>query len=471
MGIDRTGSGSWIDEETDDAGFGDSRLGARLRKLMGSLDSAMGQPIPLACEDWANTKAAYRFLSNASVSEEPILAGHFDATVRRAAMTEGHLLVLQDKTELVYQRAASENIGYTKHVNSGRDKEGRWCQHKLCGVLMHASLAITLEGLPLGLTAARFWTRAQFKGLLALKRKVNQTRVPIETKESMRWLENMRTSTALLGNAGRLVHIGDRENDIYEFFCATQELGTHFVVRSRVNRLAGDGKHTVATEMAEVAVAGHHRVEIADGSWAKLALKYKRITVLPPIGKAKRYPPLSLTVIHATEVNPPEGRKPIDWKLLTDLPVASPQDVIEKMTWYSMRWKIELFFKVLKSGCNAEKLKLRTAERLVNLIAIFCILSWRIFWMTMLNRTLPNESPGVAVTTEEIQLIDCIAVHAGRTPVRRQSLSTYLVEIARLGGYLARSHDPPPGNMIMWRGWSRLMDIQLGAALAADTCG
>ncbi len=193
--------------------------------------------------------------------------------------------------------------------------------------------------------------------------------------------------------------------------------------------------------------------------------------MLPPIGKAKRYPPLSLTVIHATEVDPPEGRKPIDWKLLTDLPVASPQDVIEKMIWYSMRWKIELFFKVLKSGCDAEKLKLRTAERLVNLIAIFCILSWRIFWMTMLNRTLPNESPAVALTTEEIQLIDRIAVHAGRTPVRRQSLSTYLVEIARLGGYLARSHDPPPGNMIMWRGWSRLMDIQLGAALAADTCG
>ena len=86
-------------------------------------------------------------------------------------------------------------------MNSGRDKEGRWRQHKLCGVLMHASLAITLEGLPLGLTAARFWTRPQFKGLLALKRKVNQTRVPIETKESMRWLENMRASTSLLGNA------------------------------------------------------------------------------------------------------------------------------------------------------------------------------------------------------------------------------------------------------------------------------
>jgi hypothetical protein len=464
---------SWIDEELAGSRFRDARLGQRLRTLMLQLAGAVGAPIPLACQDWANTKAAYRFLSNDLVSEEPILAGHFEATAQRAAATEGLLLVLQDTTEFVYQRAAPETIGYTKHVNSGRDKEGRWRQHKLCGVLMHASLAVTLEGLPLGLTAARFWTRAQFKGLLALKRKINQTRVPIETKESMRWLENMRASTALLENAERLVHIGDRENDIYEFFCATQELGTHFVVRTCVDRLAGDGKHTVATEMAEVEVAGHHRFEIADGSWATLALKYKRVDVLPPIGKARHYPPLSLTVIHATEVDPPEGRKPIDWKLLTDLPVDSPDQTIEKMTWYSMRWKIEVFFKILKSGCNAEKLRLRTAERLVNLIAMFCILGWRIFWMTMLNRAVPKENPEFVLTAGEIGLIDHIAARAGRTLATPRSLSGYLTEIARLGGYLARNHDPPPGNMIMWRGWSRLMDIQLGAELAAvpPRCG
>lgn len=376
-------------------------------------------------------------------------------------------MVLQDTTEFVYQRSAPDSIGYTKHVNSGRDKEGRWRQHKLCGVMMHASLAVTLEGLPLGLTAARFWSRAQFKGLLALKRKVNQTRVPIETKESIRWLENMRGSTALLGgDAARIVHVGDRENDIYEFYCATQELGTHFIVRTCVDRLAENGKHKVSAEMADITVAGHHQFEIADGSWVKLALKYKRVSVLPPIGKARRYPPLSLTVIHATEVDPPEGRKPIVWKLLTDLSVETPDQAIEKMAWYSMRWKIELFFKILKSGFNAEKLKLRAAERLVNLIAIFCILGWRIFWLTMLNRTRPNESPSCALTASEIAMIDRIAAHAGRTPPRPQSLSTYLIEIARLGGYLARKRDHPPGNMIMWRGWSRLMDIQLGAALA-----
>jgi hypothetical protein len=458
---------SWIDGEIDVTRFGDIRLGDRLRKLMRCLNAATGQPLPLACEDWANTKAAYRFLSNNSVSEEHILAGHFQATARRAANCEGTLLVLQDTTEFVYQRSAPDSIGYTKNVNSGRDKEGRWRQHKLCGLMMHASLAVTLEGLPLGLTAARFWSRAQFKGLLALKRKVNQTRVPIETKESVRWLENMRGSTALLGDAERIVHVGDRENDIYEFYCATQELGTHFIVRTCVDRLAGDGKHTVATEMAEVPIAGHHQFEIADGSRVKLSLKYKRVGILPPVGKARRYPPLSLTVIHAIEVEPPEGRKPIDWKLLTDLPVETAEDAIEKLAWYAMRWKIELFFKILKSGFNAEKLKLRAAERLVNLIAMFCILGWRIFWLTMLNRARPNERPECALTADEIATIDRIAARAGRPPATASPLSSYLTEIARLGGYLGRRRDPPPGNMIMWRGWSRLMDIQLGAELAA----
>jgi hypothetical protein len=199
------------------------------------------------------------------------------------------------------------------------------------------------------------------------------------------------------GDPARIVHVGDRENDIYEFYSATQELGTHFVVRTCVDRLAGDGKHTVSAEMAEVAVERHHQFEIADGSRVKLAQKYKRIDVLPPIGKARRYRPLNLTVIHAIEVDPLEGRKPIDWKLLTDRPVGTASEAIEKMAWYAMRWKIEPFFPILKSGFNAEKLKLRAAERMVNLIAILCILGSRIFWFTTLNRARPNDNPGSAL--------------------------------------------------------------------------
>ena len=115
--------------------------------------------------------------------------------------------------------------------------------------------------------------------------------------------------------------------------------------------------------------------------------------MLPPIGKQKRYPSLDLTVIHASERGAPKGRKPIEWKLITDMPVRSRAEAVEKINWYAMRWKIEVFHKILKSGCKAEDLKLRTAERLANLMAVFWILSWRILWLTMLNRIVPEAFP------------------------------------------------------------------------------
>jgi hypothetical protein len=473
---------SWVDQELAGSTFKDKRLGQRLRKLLVQMAGAVGAPIPLACQDWANTKAAYRFLANEAVSEAKILAGHFHSTRSRVAATDGLILVLQDTTEFSYQRAQPERIGAITTAPSRRAANGRLrmhtvcglLMHAVCGLLMHASLAVTTDGLPLGLTAIKFWTRAKFKGTNALKRRVNPTRVPIETKESIRWLENMRQATALLGDPARLVHVGDRENDIYEFFCAAQAAGTHFLVRTCVDRLAGDGRHTIADEMGEVAVQGLHRVEVAgeDGqaSQASVELRYRRIHVRPPIGKQKRYPALDLSVIHAQERGTPEGRAAIDWKLITDLPVHSPEEAIEKLGWYARRWQIELFHKILKSGCRVEEARLRTAERLVNLLALFCILSWRLFWLTMINRAAPDALPRLALSEGEVCLLDRMASRPsnGSPPA---TLSSYLTQIARLGGYLARASDPPPGNTVMWRGWSRLMDIKLGADIVGATCG
>jgi hypothetical protein len=170
------------------------------------------------------------------------------------------------------------------------------------------------------------------------------------------------------------VHIGDRESDIYELFCTAQDVGTHFLVRTCVDRLAGDGGHTIAQEMDEVKLKGLHRVRTSDSKGsvvdAVLEIRYRRIKVLPPIGKQSRYPALSLTVIHARERDTPVNRKPIEWKLITDLPIASRREAIEKLDWYAMRWKIETFHKILKSGCHAEESRLRTAERLANLISV-----------------------------------------------------------------------------------------------------
>jgi hypothetical protein len=338
---------------------------------------------------------------------------------------------------------------------------------------MHSSLAVTAEGLPLGLVAIKFWTRSKFKGTNALKRKVNPTRVPIEAKESVRWLENLKESTKLLDEPSRCIHIGDREGDIYELFCAAEGSGTQFLVRTCVDRLADEGRHTIAAAMRRVKVEAVHQVEVRDAkgtvSQATVKLKYHRLRVNPPIGKQKQYLPLMLTVIYAQESSTPRNREKIDWKLITNLPVRSRKDAVEKLAWYAMRWRIETFHKILKSGCRAEASKLRTAERIVNLIAIFCILSWRIFWMTMMNRVAPAAPPLIALTGVETQLLDRLLPEVSKR--RKATLSTYLIKIAKLGGYLARTKDSPPGNMVMWRGLYRLIDIELGFLLGVQVVG
>src|SRR3954462_8792249 len=253
--MDRSGwdAASWVDQELAGSTFKDERLGRRLRKLLVRMAGAIGEPLPLACPDWVGTKGAHRFLSNEAVSEAEILAGHFRSTHGRVAATHGPVLVLQDTTEFSYRRARPERIGAITTAPSRRGPDGRLRMHTVCGLLMHASLAVTTDGLPLGLAAVKFWTRAKFKGTNALKRRVNPTRVPIEAKESIRWLDNMRQATALLDDPARLVHVGDRENDIYEFFCAAQAAGTHFLVRACLDRLAGDGRHTIADEIGSFA--------------------------------------------------------------------------------------------------------------------------------------------------------------------------------------------------------------------------
>ena len=156
--------------------------------------------------------------------------------------------------------------------------------------------------------------------------------------------------------------------------------------------------------MAEEKVRGLHRVAVRDdkgklGS-TQVEISHRRMTIRPPIAKQKRYPALMLTVLHAREPEEPVGRPRIDWKLITDLPVDGHAAAVQKLQCYAMRWKIEVFHKVLKSGCRAEQARLRTAERLVRLLAVFCILSWRMFCLTMLNRVEPDLEPALVLTEE-----------------------------------------------------------------------
>lgn len=470
----------WQDQELVSAGLPDKRLARRLRCLLDQMSASPGQPVPAACGDWAATKAAYRFFDNPRITEHGVLAGHIAATAGRVAASKGPILILQDTTEFIYSRVQPGKIGFTKTINGGRYKAGQPNVQTLCGVLMHSSLAVTLSGTPLGLTAVKFWTRKKFKGSLALRRHVNPTRVPIETKESYRWLENLRQSMALLGAPERCIHVGDRESDIYELFSLAQELGTNFLVRVQTNRLAEapgvaaaqGAAHRVFAQLSAAPWAGRHQVVIGQDETACVHVKFASIKTLPPIGKQKRYGPQLLTYIHALETDPPAGRPPIDWRLVTNVPVADLPAAVEKLGWYALRWKVEVFHKVMKSGCRAEATRLETAERLTKFLALIAVVSWRIFFLTMSARTRPDAAPGTVLTTAEIAALDRINASRANPRCQMPTLAAYLLQIAMLGGYLARKHDPPPGNMVVWRGLTRLHDISLGIAIGSrQRCG
>jgi hypothetical protein len=405
--------------------------------MLEALGERPGKSLPTAFQDWSNTKDAYRFFSNGNVSEDKIMEGHFAASALRIEATDGPILILQDTTEFSFKRSTPEKIGFTKISTRRKLEEGRYQKHAVCGLLMHASLAITPGGLPLGLTAANFWSRAKFKGTAALKRQINPTRVPIETKESMRWLDNLRLSTELAGAPERCVHIGDRESDIYELYCLAEELGTSFLVRSCVDRLAEDGDTTISKVMAQSQSSGTHEVRFRDAQGqdhrAVLTIRHATMTVRPPIGKQRKYPHQNLQIIHAEELDPPEGRAPVVWKLITNLPVESHAQAVHKLEWYALRWKIETFFRTLKTSCRIEEIRLATADRLANCVALCCIVAWRVSWLTMLSRGTQGTSPAVVFTEEERSLLERSTPDRKRED--RRDLECYVRAIARLGGY------------------------------------
>jgi len=466
------GSQDWIEQELAASKLPDARLEKRLRHLVEQMAKGVGRSIPWACQDWAAAKAAYRFFSNGRVSEEQILAGHFSATRERLGCGEELFLIVHDTTEFSYKREDMAAVGLVSKGSVRKDSQGHPVYFTTCGINLHSSLAVTLDGLPMGLTAVKFWSRKAFKGRKA-KRKAH--RAPIEEKESIRWLENLRSSTELLGQPQRCIHVGDQESDIFDLFGTAQQLGTHFLVRTRADRLADGGPDTVAETIGRSPRRGLYRIAVrnrkGEESEAVLEIRYRRMCIQTAKGKKKRYPDQMVTVIEAREQEMPPDRDRIDWKLITDLAVNSRQQAVEKVQWYALRWKIEIFHKILKSGCRAEQAKLRTASRLVNLLAVFCILSWRVFWLTMTNRIDPEADPGLVFTDLELRILERLAADRSTVQLQQQGLSHYLIKLARLGGYLARNSDPPPGNETIWRGLTRLVDIQLGVILGAEFVG
>jgi hypothetical protein len=452
----------WIEKELKTSKFKDSRLKERLIRITTGLAKNIGSSIPMASQDWANTKATYRFLANKTFSEHEIIEGHINSTITRSEISANKILVLHDTCEFSYKQKV-ENIGQITRLKTNKKIDGRTQEYKPKGILMHASLAITTDAVPLGLTAIKFWNRGEFKGTTKLKRHINPTRIPIEQKESIRWIQNIKQSSDLFKNPEQLIHICDREGDIYELFSETINSKSNFIVRACVNRRNHD-KSTVEKHMKTSKIKGRYQVSYRNKNdkivTCNLKVKYKKLILRPPEGK-KEYPDVEVTVIHAIEDGARnDGKDKIFWRLITNLPVNSLSDAIEKIQWYSLRWKIEVYFKILKSGCRSEYLKLREASRITKMLTINCIIGWRVYWLTMINRTGEKLPAKLVFSNTEMKILKSLI--PSRNKKSKLYLHDYIIKTAQLGGYLNRNNDGPPGNSVIWKGLTKLGDILIG---------
>ncbi len=483
---------AWAGIEFSEANFSDARLDHRLISVAKSLSEHPLNPINQACDNVSAAKAAYRFFANEKTNAEEILRCHQHQTSLRAAK-EGRLYAIQD----------TSFIDYTNHLKTkglGKLSNYNHRQNKGKGLAMHSNFLLNEQGLPLGIIDQKIWSRPLSQRHQRPQRLYS---IPIEKKESYRWLESLRKSIHLLGHQNispeKVVHLADREADIFEFMESILNLKSHFVIRGthtsrtvvregfRVRPRVGIALFNVHDELEATSNKGDLWIEVprrvshtnsvgTELRIAEVEIKWCRLKLAPTKRLMQRRrnadgiteknldrqtidASLDVNVIWLLERNTPEGADPLEWYIYTDLPVGSVEEAADMIDIYKLRWKIELLHKVLKSGCKIEDCRLGDADRLKKYITLSSIIAWRILWMTHVNRTNPNESCGNLLTEAEWKALYCRIKKTTIVPNETPTIHEAIHWIARLGGFLDRKSDGEPGMITIWRGLQRLSDI------------
>ena len=396
---------SWAQEEFADVSLGDKRLDARLIKLCNRFSDAPESPINQACADWAETKAAYRFFQNENVNVSEILAAHRCKTAQRSKKHK-MVLALQDTSYFVYtSHPKTEGLGKMS-LKKGKNVKKIYSN----GLVVHTCLAVTTEGLPLGLFDQTIFAR-KLRSKKAGKGGKPHDYLPVEEKESYRWLQALENTKEVTGNTD-IVTVCDREADLYDFFKCSHQIGATVLVRAiadrtinRTSRYAEKGVVKLWEHMRQQPETGFYTIDIPKRSKAKhckerearsatVTVRFGSFILNPPRNNAKHkiehLPDIEMNAVYVLEPNPLDGEKPIEWMLLTNLPVTSHDEAYEKVLWYCLRWRIEMYFKVLKSGFRVEACRLGHADRLARYLTVMSIVAWRLFMITLIARTDPT---------------------------------------------------------------------------------
>ncbi len=469
----------WASLEFGDINLGDPRLSSRLIKLADKLATSPESPINQACGDWAETKGAYRFFQNENVNKKDILASHAVKTVERAKQYET-ILAIQDTSYFTY-------TGHKKTTGLGMISKSSNKNSKIkdcVGVIMHTSFAVSPEGLPLGILDQSIVSRKPKSEELKNKMKNGLcSTVAIEDKESIRWLNSLKkTQDAVCGSKVKVVTLCDREGDFYEFFEHAHRLKTSVLVRACADRNINiSSLHSrKAHDQLWATIHGFPCVGIIEveipardqrpARTAQLETRFGSFTMNPPRNhfrhKTEKLPNLNLNAVYVVERNSPNGEEALEWMLLTDLPVTSFEEAKEKVSWYCLRWRIEVFHKILKSGLRVEQCRLQTADRLIRYLTVMSIIAWRIYWVTLIARTDPDLPCTPFFAEEEWKILYSKIKKTKSYPKEPPRIREVVRWIAQLGGFLGRKGDGEPGVITFWRGWKRLFDLSEGWNLA-----
>jgi hypothetical protein len=326
------------------------------------------------------------------------------------------------------------------------------------GLRLHSVLAASTAGVPLGLVDQFTWSRDQDTQGKAKDRRQKDT----QDKESQRWLDAVQAAEKILPPEAEIVHIADREGDIYDLLAVDRQARSQLLIRMTHNRRVEHATRYLWAAMRQAPLAGEITVAVTqqanrEARLARLTVRFLALTVRPPHKGAGAG--IRLQFILAEEHDPPPGADPIVWLLATTLPVHSLAEALVCIDYYRLRWLIERYHYVLKSGCGIEELYLQSPDRLRRALAIYALVAWRVLWLTYEARQSPDQPCTVILRTHEWQALYCTLHKTPLPPDTPPTLSQAVLWIARLGGFLARKGDGFPGPKTIWQGLRRLDDI------------
>jgi hypothetical protein len=462
----------WVMDELRTADLKDKRLNNRLREVLSQLGGQPTASIPAACGGFAEMTAAYRLFDNEKVSFEKILAAHREATRKRMA-EQSLVLLVQDTSEVDVTRPHEQVQGA-----GPLDGQARW------GALLHLVHAFTPDGTPLGTVSGHSWVRDEKAPRLGSLTRAQRAAIPIEEKESCRWVDGLRAAGDEARNcpSTRFVCVADSEADIYELLAAAGPHEPDWIVRACQNRaLQPDSElaserhlreelltrpvlfnHTIRVRgrAAKVSCETRTRRQPRRSREAQVAVRAAQVTLRPPWRADRRLPSVTVQAVLVRELNPPADDEPVEWMLLTSLPIDNIEQVREVIQHYCVRWMIEVFFRVLKSGCRIEQRRFEQVDRLLACLAVYLIVAWRTLYVCRLGRSCPDLSCEAVFEPAEWQAVWKVACRK-ELPREPPPLGTIVRLVAQLGGYINRKRTDPPGPQTIWIGLQRTRDFAL----------